>query len=180
MASKTVIRSSQREHAVQLDASGKTAKRRQATTEGDVAAPVPASIRKASAPAAAPDAGSRKVRSPRATPAATAASTALAAPASKPPARSKARVGKAESTQTVQVPAASTPRTPAPARKRPAAKVTPPDTRPRLPAHVPADGLWEADSAIARRLQSLMERNAQLGEQLQRLQGKTPLKGHTP
>ena len=49
------------------------------------------------------------------------------------------------------------------------AKTAPPPATPRLPARVPADGLWEADSAIMQRLNALLERNARLSEQIQRL-----------
>lgn len=50
--------------------------------------------------------------------------------------------------------------------------------RPRLPARVPADGLWEADSAVMQRVQALNQRNAQLSEQMQRLRNPSLPKGH--
>lgn len=51
---------------------------------------------------------------------------------------------------------------------------------PRLPARVPADRLWEDDSAVMQRLNALQEQNARLAEQLQRLQPSAPLKGFQP
>lgn len=51
---------------------------------------------------------------------------------------------------------------------------------PRLPARVPADGLWESDSAIMQRMQALIQRNSQLSEQLQRLQSPSLSKGYKP
>ena len=53
---------------------------------------------------------------------------------------------------------------------------TPPS--PRLPARVPADSLWEADSSVMQRLQALTQRNAQLSEQMQRLRNPSLPKGH--
>ena len=50
---------------------------------------------------------------------------------------------------------------------------------PRLPARVPADGLWEADSTVMQSLQALVDRNAQLSEQLERLQTFRLPKGDT-
>lgn len=58
----------------------------------------------------------------------------------------------------------------------PAPETTPPS--PRLPARVPADSLWEADSDVMRRLQALTQRNAQLSEQMQRLRTPSLPKGH--
>ena len=69
----------------------------------------------------------------------------------------------------------------APARKRSSkAESTPKAPSPRLPAKVPADGLWEADSAVMQRLQALVAHNAQLSEQLQRLQNTPLSKGYKP
>ena len=51
---------------------------------------------------------------------------------------------------------------------------------PRLPAFVPANGLWEEDSVVMQRLQALMQRNAQLAEQLQRIQNNPLPKGREP
>ncbi len=95
------------------------------------------------------------------------------------------------STEPVTVPVA---KTKAPARKTaaPAAKRSAPRKRsqppaqaqdtappsPRLPARVPADSLWEADSDVMRRLQALTQRNAQLSEQMQRLRTPSLPKGH--
>ena len=95
------------------------------------------------------------------------------------------------SPEPVAVPVAKTParKAAAPAAKRSAsapprkrsnppaeAKDTPP--RPRLPARVPADGLWEADSAVMQRVQALNQRNAQLSEQMKRLRNPSLPKGH--
>lgn len=70
---------------------------------------------------------------------------------------------------------------PAPARKRSSkSESTSKAPSPRLPAKVPADGLWEADSAVMQRLQALVAHNAQLSEQLQRLQSTPLSKGYKP
>ena len=96
-----------------------------------------------------------------------------------------------DSPEPVTVPVAKTKtparKTAAPAAKRsaprkrsqpsaPAPETTPPS--PRLPARVPADSLWEADSDVMRRLQALTQRNAQLSEQMQRLRTPSLPKGH--
>jgi len=90
---------------------------------------------------------------------------------------------------TVPVAKAKTParKTATPAAKRSAprkrsqppaqAQDTPPPS-PRLPARVPADSLWEADSSVMQRLQALTQRNAQLSEQMQRLRNPSLPKGH--
>lgn len=78
--------------------------------------------------------------------------------------------------------AKTTPKTRKPAPSRaPAASPEPAEPAgPLLPAWVPADRLWEDDSAVAQRLQALLQRNARLNEQLQRLQQGAPLKGFQP
>lgn len=63
-------------------------------------------------------------------------------------------------------------------RSTPPAEVKEAPPRPRLPARVPADALWETDSAVMRRVQALIQRNAQLSEQMQRLQNSPLPKGH--
>ena len=49
--------------------------------------------------------------------------------------------------------------------------------KPKLPARVPADRLWEDDSVVAQRLNALLQHNARLAEQLQRLQSPARSKG---
>ncbi len=74
-------------------------------------------------------------------------------------------------------PAASTP---AKARRKPragAAKAAPAAPVPMLPARVPADRLWEDNSAVMQRLQALQQENARLSEQLQRIQHAAHSKG---
>ena len=115
-------------------------------------APVPALIRKAG-PSASTKAPARKKAAPPATPGVRAAKKAVA----KAPSPAVAKKTK---------PAA-----------KPAVKKAP---SPRLPARVPADGLWESDSAVQQRLQALMERNAQLAEQLQKIQSNALPKGYKP
>jgi len=181
MATKTLIRS-KRQHEVRLEEGSQIARSQQQQASGDAAPPVPVSIRKTSAAA-----GSR--RTARAEPAPAAQVSETAAPTR--PARKKvgttarqtplppASPAPAKVVKTVKAAPAAAHK---PAVKKPAAAAAQPVQRPspRLPARVPADGLWEADSAVMQRLQSLIERNAQLSEQLQRLQSNTPLKGSTP
>ena len=133
--------------------------------------PVPALIRKAS--------GSTASR--RST---TAANSKVAAAASaKTPARKKASPPAAPAVRAAKKTPAKSPspaaaKTAKPAVKPAVKKATTPS--PRLPARVPADGLWEADSAVNQRLQALIERNAQLSEQLQRIQSNALPKGYKP
>ena len=166
MATKTLIRS-KKKHQVALEEGSQLA---QSAHGGEAGTPVPAPpLRKTSAgkrppPAAvpapeakaSPAAGKTSAR----TRPAPVAPVAAAAPA---PARKRAQTGSA---------AATAPRASAPAPARRAA--------PRLPARVPADGLWEADSAVMQRLQALAQRNAQLAEQLQSLTSPRMPKGDTP
>lgn len=98
-----------------------------------------------------PRATARKAPAPAAAPAASAA-----------PARKKARLGSTDKS------AEATP------KRKPAA------SKPKLPARVPADRLWEDDSAVMQRLQALQQHNARLTEQLQKLQHPAPQKGFQP
>lgn len=59
-------------------------------------------------------------------------------------------------------------------------KRKPAASKPQLPARVPADRLWEDDSAVMQRLQALQQQNARLTEQLQKLQPPASLKGFQP
>lgn len=69
----------------------------------------------------------------------------------------------------------------APRRKRAAAAPeAPAAAKPKLPARVPADRLWEEDSIVAQRLNALLQHNARLAEQLQRLQSPVRSKGIAP
>jgi hypothetical protein len=151
MATKTLIRS-KKPHEVKLTEGSQVAQSPQAHAADEQQ--VPAMIRK--------NTGSRRAgASANAKPTASVAKTA--------PARKKA------SSPAEKRPAA------APARKRSSKAVPPPKApSPRLPAKVPADGLWEADSAVMQRLQALVAHNAQLSEQLQRLQNTPVSKGYKP
>ena len=168
MATKPLIRS-KKPHEVKLVDGTQLAQSQQPLAGEEV--PVPALIRKAS--------GSTASR--RST---TAANSKVAAAASaKTPARKKAsppaapavRAAKKTPAKSASPAAAKTAK---PAVKPAAKKVALPS--PRLPARVPADGLWEADSAVNQRLQALIERNAQLSEQLQRIQSNALPKGYKP
>lgn len=70
----------------------------------------------------------------------------------------------------------------APRRKRATAAPAeaPAAAKPKLPARVPADRLWEDDSVVAQRLNALLQHNARLAEQLQRLQSPARSKGIAP
>lgn len=151
MATKTLIRS-KKPHEVKLTEGSQVAQSPQAHAADEQQ--VPAMIRK--------NTGSRRAgASVNAKPPASVAKTAPARKKASPPAEKR--------------PAA------APARKRSSkAESTPKAPSPRLPAKVPADGLWEADSAVMQRLQALVSHNAQLSEQLQRLQNTPLSKGYKP
>ena len=99
--------------------------------------------------------------SPRST-ARKAPATAAAPATSAPPARKKARLSNNSKS------------TPTTAKRKPAA------SKPKLPARVPADRLWEDDSAVMQRLQALQQQNARLTEQLQKLQHPAAQKGFQP
>lgn len=168
MATKTLIRS-KKPHEVKLVDGTQLAQSQQPVAGEEV--PVPALIRKTSG-----STGSR-----RSTTVANSKLTAAAsakAPARKkasPPTASTVRAAKKTPAKSASPAAAKTAK---PATKPAAKKVAPPS--PRLPARVPADGLWEADSAVNQRLQALIERNAQLSEQLQRIQSNALPKGYKP
>lgn len=153
MAPKTLIRS-KKAHEVKLSEGSQVAQSQQAVhAEGE--AVVPPLIRKT--PSGRRNAGAE--------------ARTTAAPTEKTPARKKALAP------------APVPATPPPPRKRASGSAVTPvkaPPSPRLPARVPADGLWESDSAVMQRLQALVERNAQLSEQLQRLQNTSPSKGYKP
>ena len=99
-----------------------------------------------------------------------------------PPRKSAARAGVQTSAPEA---AASAPRKTradtgaAPRRKRTTAATAqaPAAAKPKLPARVPADRLWEDDSVVAQRLNALLQHNARLAEQLQRLQSPARSKG---
>lgn len=69
-----------------------------------------------------------------------------------------------------------------PARKRASRPASTPSKTeaPKLPARVPADRLWEDDSAVMQRLNALLQQNARLAEQLQRIQHPAHPKGFQP
>ena len=169
MATKTLIRS-KKPHEVKLVDGTQLAQSQQPLAGEEV--PVPALIRKASATSAASSRRSAKVAG---TPASAAGSTkaavrkkpsVAAAPAARSPKKAAPKAPAKDAAKAATKPAA-----------KPAAKKVP---SPRLPARVPADGLWETDSAVNQRLQALIERNAQLSEQLQRIQSNALPKGYKP
>jgi len=68
-------------------------------------------------------------------------------------------------------------------RKEPRAagpQAAPTQAKTQLPARVPANRLWEDDSEVAQRLNDLLQRNARLAEQLQRLPSSVRSKGEQP
>lgn len=165
MAKNTLIRND-KPHEVKLDGKSKVAQSRKADTAvvslppKDTATdaqvpetPIPKRLRPSKAPAKAA-AKKEAPRAAKATGSAAARTASLKKGASDKPA------------------AAARQRSATP---KPAAPATP-----RLPARVPADGLWEADSSVMQRLNALVERNARLSEQIQRLQQGAPLKGFQP
>lgn len=167
MATKTLIRS-KKPHEVKLVDGTQLAQSQQPLAGEEV--PVPALIRKASG-------GSSTRRT------AAVASTKAAAGNAKAPARKKVSAPAAPAVRAAKKTPAKSPspaaaKTAKPAAKPAAKKAATPS--PRLPARVPADGLWEADSAVNQRLQALIERNAQLSEQLQRIQSNALPKGYKP
>ncbi len=153
MASKTLIRT-QKKHEVKLSKDGHLAQSVKPHEE-PAELPVPASIRK----------GSTKRASTTTSPRSASVS---------PGTRTAAARGKAN---LVADKAPSKPSKAPRPRRESAEKAAP---RPRLPAFVPADGLWEADSTVMQRLQALNQRNAQLSEQLQRIQNHPVPKGREP
>ena len=155
MATKTLIRS-KKPHEVKLVDGTQLAQSQQALASEEL--PVPALIRKSGASANA---------------------------SAKAPVRKKAISPAAAGVRPAKKAAAQSPSPVAAKKAKPAAKpVAKPAVKkapsPRLPARVPADGLWETDSAVQQRLQALMERNAQLAEQLQRIQSNALPKGYKP
>jgi len=168
MATKTLIRS-KKPHEVKLVDGTQLAQSQQPLAGEEV--PVPALIRKAGS-----STGSRR--------AATVANSKTVATASaKTPPRKKAASPTVPVVRAAKKAAA---KSPSPAAAKPAKPAAKPVAKkaatpsPRLPARVPADGLWEADSAVNQRLQALIERNAQLSEQLQRIQSNALPKGYKP
>ena len=154
MAPKTLIRSSKK-HEVKL-AQGSQVAQSQPPHVADEA-PVPPLIRKGTA-------GRRNSAT------------------DKPPARASSPAQTAPTRKKASAPAPA-PLAPLPPARKRATPRTSADKRPpspRLPARVPADGLWETDSPVQQRLQALLQRNAQLSEQLQRLQSQPVPKGHKP
>ncbi len=150
MARKTIIRND-RPHEVKVGNDPHLAQSPKSAPKADVA--IPASIRKSAS--AATGAATRKPTEANAEPKRSTAARKKARPAPREEAPAPA----------VRKRAAAVPRTPAP---------------PKLPARVPADRLWEDDSAILQRLGALQEQNARLAEQLQRLQSPARLKGFQP
>ena len=157
MASKTLIRS-QKKHEVKLSKDGHLAQSSKAQGE-PVPLPVPESIRKG---------GAKRTST---------ASTPRSASLTGTGTRTAAARGKASLVSDKAPSQAKKPsKAPRPQRER-TEKAAP---SPRLPAFVPADGLWEADSTVMQRLQALNQRNAQLSEQLQRIQNHPVPKGREP
>lgn len=169
MAKNTLIRND-KPHEVKLDSKGKIAQSpkvdaaavslpaQPAPTDAPAAEmPIPKRLRPSKAPAKAPAKAAAKKEAPR----------AAKATGSSPGRKAAPKKGAADKPS-----AAARQRNTAPQAAAPAT--------PRLPARVPADGLWEADSSVMQRLNALVERNARLSEQIQRLQQGAPLKGFQP
>lgn len=106
-----------------------------------------------------------------------------------PPPLVRKRASASTRSAAKDTPAATPAAAPAPAAARKKARLgdgaASPSSRksapkPRLPARVPADRLWEDNSVVMQRLQALQEHNARLTEQLQRLQSPASLKGFQP
>lgn len=114
-----------------------------------------------------------------------------------PPAIRKPAAGRASAQKAAPLPAAAAPSAPSrkkaaaghtetatapPARKRASRPASTPSKTeaPKLPARVPADRLWEDDSAVMQRLNALLQQNARLAEQLQRIQHPAHPKGFQP
>lgn len=167
MATKTLIRS-KKKHQVALEEGSQLA---QSAHGGEAGTPVPTPpVRKASA-------GKRSAPGPSPAPVTKASPvTGKASPRARPAPVAPAEPAPAPARKRGH--SASTAATPATTRANPSTEGK--RSAPRLPARVPADGLWEADSAVMQRLQALVERNAQLAEQLQGLQPSRMPKGDTP
>lgn len=162
MAPKTLIRN-KTPHEVVLPKKSKVAQSPQAA-HPDTPAEVPPLIRKTT--------GKRRVQETE---------TSTAAPAvAKAPARKKASPAPTEPAPLPPARKRASPKSRArTAPEKPQAQQPPAEAKPspRLPAFVPADKLWEPNSAVAQRLKALLDRNAQLTEQLQRLQNSPLSKG---
>lgn len=60
------------------------------------------------------------------------------------------------------------------------ARSTPPKKSVKAPAPAPTEPIWEQDNPIKARIEQLRTRNAQLAEQLQRLQNTSTARGKRP
>jgi len=136
------------------------------------------SVKKASAPEApkpAPD-NIQKI-----TPAKAPKTEPLEVPAAPlKPARAKARARPAQPqpkpSQATKPKAAAKPKAPA----KPAAKARPAAAPLAAPPAAPPEAVWEQDNPIKNRIEKLKTRNAQLAEQLQRLQSSPTARGKRP
>ena len=66
------------------------------------------------------------------------------------------------------------------AKAAPKARSTPAKKSVKAPAPAPAEPIWEQDNPIKARIEQLRTRNAQLAEQLQRLQNTPTARGKRP
>lgn len=167
MATKTLIRS-KKKHEVQLKEGSHLAQRQQAPTADEP--PVPALIRKTNRVRRTSDAPDIRTSSAPSIKSAATKTTSVKTVSAK---TASAR-GKSDPPEARRGPAAD------PRKRSSPAQTDKKAASPRLPARVPADSLWEADSAVMQRLQALMQRNGQLSEQLQRLQSSSLPKGYKP
>lgn len=167
MATKTLIRS-KKKHEVQLKEGSHLAQSQQAPTADEP--PVPALIRKTNRIRRTSDTPDLRTGSVPSIKTAVTKTTSVKAVSAK---TSSAR-GKSDTAEARRAAAVD------PRKRSSPAQADKKAVSPRLPARVPADSLWEADSAVMQRLQALMQRNGQLSEQLQRLQSPSQPKGYKP
>jgi hypothetical protein len=157
----TLIRSD-KPHAVKMTAGSKVAQRKgpAKAKEPDPPAPLQANIQKV-APTKAPKV--QRTASPTSVAKTIRAKASLSRPEEAPAKTPKAKATPAKV-----------------AKAAPKARSTPAKKSVKAPAPAPAEPIWEQDNPIKARIEQLRTRNAQLAEQLQRLQNTPTARGKRP
>jgi hypothetical protein len=160
---KSTLVRSDKPHAVKMAEGANVAQRKSVKKTGAPEAPKPApdNIQKIT-PGKAPKTATLEVPAMPLKPARAKASARAAHPEPKP-------------NRSAQPKAAATPKAPA----KPAAHARPAAAPPAPPA-APPEPVWEQDNPIKNRIEKLKTRNAQLAEQLQRLQSSPTARGKRP
>lgn len=164
MKKSTLVRND-KPHAVKMAEGANVAQRKNTkkTSAPEAPAPTPINLQKIA-----------PVKTPQTTPLAP-------PPAPIKPVRAKARL-RAEPAPPPVSPVAK-PKAPAKASVKPRAKAapaTPPATPPAAPPAAPPEPVWVQDNPIKSRIDKLKVRNAQLTEQIERLQNASTARGKRP